>query len=75
MIEKFKVPFISLDIGIDKQNECYLFEYQGTAFGPATLTAGNQYFYKDADWKSQKGTFNLEEEYAYAINHFVNENH
>lgn len=71
---KFRVPFISLDIGVDIHDACYLFEFQGTAFGPATLTAGNRFYYFDEEWKSQTASFNLEEEYAYAINHFVNEN-
>jgi len=71
----FKVPYISLDIGIDNVNNCYLFEFQGTAFGPATLTAGDKFFYIESDeWKIKEGKFNLEEEYAYAINHFINEN-
>lgn len=74
--EIFKVPYISLDIGIDNRNNCYLFEFQGTAFGPATLTAGDKYFYSQSnEWKIKEGKFNLEEEYAYAINHFVNENY
>jgi len=74
--ELFNVPFISLDIGIDKSNQCFLFEFQGTAFGPATLTAGDKYFYFASDeWKLKDGKFNLEEEYAYAINHFIHENH
>jgi hypothetical protein len=72
---KFKVPFISLDIGIDNANNCYMFEYQGTAFGPATLTAGDKYFIRiNGDWQKIEGQFNLDKEYAYAINHFINEN-
>ncbi|WDF46955.1 hypothetical protein PQ459_00400 [Chryseobacterium sp. KACC 21268] len=72
---KFNVPFISLDIGIDKTNTCFLFEYQGTAFGPATLTNGDKYFFEENGvWLQKDGDFVLEEEYAYAINHFVNEN-
>lgn len=75
LMRKFKVPFISLDIGIDKENQCYLFEFQGTAFGPATLTAGDKFFQKINNvWQKTKGKFNLEQEYAYAINHFINEN-
>lgn len=73
--EIFKVPYISLDIGIDNTDNCYLFEFQGTAFGPATLTAGDKYFYFETnDWKVIEGKFSLEEEYAYAINHFIHEN-
>ena len=75
LMRKFKVPFISLDIGIDKGNQCYLFEFQGTAFGPATLTAGDKFFQKINNvWQKTEGKFNLEQEYAYAINHFINEN-
>lgn len=72
--DKFFIPFISLDIGIDSNKNCYLFEYQGTAFGPATLTAGKQYFFFDEHWQQCEGSFDLEKEYAYAINNFINEN-
>jgi glutathione synthase/RimK-type ligase-like ATP-grasp enzyme len=74
MQQKFKVPFISLDIAIDTDKTCYLFEFQGTAFGPATLTAGKKCFRFENGWKEYEGPFHLEEEYAYALNYFINEN-
>lgn len=74
LLEKFKVPFISLDLGIDKDRNTYLFEFQGTAFGPATLTNGDKYFIYDEEWKTVEGAFDLEEHYAYALNYFINEN-
>lgn len=69
---KLNVPFISLDIGVDNNGTCYLFEYQGTAFGPMTLTASERYFvYKKEEWKKIEEKSNLEKEYAYAIDYFL----
>lgn len=42
--EKLNVPFISLDICIDNNNECYLIEYQGLHFGPYTLINSEWYY-------------------------------
>lgn len=68
----FKTPFISLDIGIDANNQCYLFEYQGTGFGPMTLTQSTYYFGKQNDeWVKTNEIPNLEKEYANAITYFL----
>lgn len=72
IFKKMQVPFISLDIGIDKNNECYLFEFQGTAFGPLTLTGSDKYFVKkENEWVKIINRSNLEETYAEALNHFL----
>lgn len=69
---KFKVPFISLDLGIDEENKCYLFEFQGTAFGPMTLTQSTYYFlFQNNEWIKIDETPNLEREYANAIVQFI----
>ena len=73
--KKFDVPFISLDIGIDSNGKCFLFEYQGTAFGPIGLTQSTFYYLnKGNSWHKMEVKSILELEYAYAINHFIHEN-
>ncbi|MDG4949886.1 hypothetical protein NLM59_03025 [Weeksellaceae bacterium KMM 9724] len=73
--DKFKVPFISIDIGIDKNGECYLFEFQGTAFGPIGVTQSKFHLkYVSNEWIKVEESPNLEKAYAYAIHHFVNSN-
>lgn len=76
---KMNSPIISLDIGIDKNKECYLFEFQGTGFGPIGVTQADKYFtFKNNEWINKKGKSNLEESYAYAINYHLeklDENH
>lgn len=72
---KFQTPFISLDLGIDADNQCYLFEFQGTAFGPMTLTQSTYYFtHQNNEWIKIEETPNLESEYANAVHHFVSSN-
>lgn len=73
--DKFNVPFISIDIGIDENNECYLFEFQGTAFGPIGLTQSKFYCKNTSnEWIKTQEEPNLEKTYAYAINHFITRN-
>lgn len=70
--KKFNVPFISLDIGIDKDFNCYLFEFQGTAFGPLTLTKSPYYYqYDGKSWNKIEAKSNLEKEYVNAIIYFL----
>lgn len=74
--QKMQIPFVSLDIGIDSNKICYLFEFQGTAFGPLTLTQSDKYFtFQDAEWKKTIALSDLEHSYAYAINFFVKNGH
>lgn len=71
--EKMNTPFISLDIGIDKNNKCYLFEFQGIGFGPVTLTASDKYFhFVNGSWQKTEATSELETEYANTINYHLN---
>lgn len=72
IFDKMNVPFISFDIGIDRNKECYLFEFQGTAFGPLTLTQADKYFtFENDEWRNNRGEANLEESYAFAINYYI----
>jgi hypothetical protein len=72
LFNKMHVPFISFDIGINKNNECYLFEFQGTAFGPLTLVKSDKYYtYNTNKWFKEERTSNLEESYAEAINYHI----
>lgn len=70
--QKFQVPFISLDLGIDADKVCYLFEYQGTGFGPMTLTQSTYYYKFDGiSWTKNQEVPDLEREYTNAIVHFL----
>lgn len=73
VVRKMKVSFISLDVGIDENKNCFLFEYQGVGFGPLTLTNSDSYFiYTNNVWKRIVNSSDLEESYAYAINYYAN---
>ncbi|MXV39156.1 hypothetical protein GO491_10785 [Flavobacteriaceae bacterium Ap0902] len=72
IIEKLKTPFVSIDVGIDDSKNCYLFEFQGTAFGPIGLTQSNFYsVWENNRWNKIEEKSILEEEYANAIDNFV----
>lgn len=72
VVDKMDIPFISLDLGIDNNKKCYLFEFQGVAFGPLTLTGSDKYFeFKDDAWNKIETKSNLEDNYAYAIYKFI----
>ncbi len=74
--KKMDVAFISLDIGIDKLKECYLFEFQGTAFGPIGITQSDKYYiFQKGEWIKIVTSSNLEKTYAYAVNYFINKLH
>jgi len=67
---KFKHPFISLDIGVDANGKHYLFELQGTGFGPISVTQATEYYSLNNDGiEAHKNSQTLEEHYAYSI-HF-----
>ena len=70
--EKLNTPFVSLDIGIDKNNVCYLFEFQSTGFGPSGVIRSDKYFeFQDDKWNKIETTSILEEVYAYAIDYHI----
>ncbi|MGI9526115.1 MAG: hypothetical protein ACR2MS_03275 [Weeksellaceae bacterium] len=72
IVDKLETPFVSLDIGIDSEENCYLFEFQGTGFGPLTLTKSEFYYqFKNGNWVKTNANSKLEIEYANAINYFA----
>ncbi|MDG4949872.1 hypothetical protein NLM59_02955 [Weeksellaceae bacterium KMM 9724] len=72
IVNKLKTPFVSLDIGIDIDNNCYLFEYQGVAFGPLTLIGSDRYYInKENQWECIEERSDLEKSYAYAIDYHI----
>lgn len=72
VFEKMNVPHISIDIGIDKENNCYLFEYQGTSFGPVALTPSDKFWnFINGEWIYVSAKSDLEEQYATSIISFL----
>lgn len=66
-------PYLSLDIA-QSEKGCHLIEFQATNFGPYTLlNAPNRYVYENNSWSEEKNDKDLESNYAYALNYFVNE--
>lgn len=69
---KLNVPFISLDIAMDRDSQCHLIEFQGVHFGPKTLTASKGYYIKkNSKWTRIKKKSVLEEEYVSAYDKFI----
>jgi glutathione synthase/RimK-type ligase-like ATP-grasp enzyme len=73
--KKFNVPFISLDIA-EKDNEYFLIEYQGIAFGPLTLEDSKGYYstnetINNGSWQFNEETPDLEREYALSVISFI----
>lgn len=65
-------PYLSLDIAQSEKN-CHLIEFQATNFGPYTLlNAPNRYVYENNNWSKEKNDKDLESNYAYALNYFIN---
>lgn len=75
IFDEMRTPFISLDI-FEDNGKYGLIEFQGIGFGPLTLTGAKFYYHKKGNaWEKVEGISNLEEEYANAINWFLeNEN-
>lgn len=70
--DKLNNPYASLDIAQSSDN-CYLIEFQGTNFGPlALLNSPNRSVYSDNGWIEEKNNKDLEENFAYALNVFLN---
>jgi len=75
--ESLDVPFISLDIAISKnkkgEEKCHLIEFQGTHFGPVTLTESKRYYTKNKKkWSCIESRSNLEEEYVSSYIEYMN---
>jgi RimK-like ATP-grasp domain. len=71
------IPFISLDIAISKnkkgEENCHLIEFQGTHFGPVTLTESKRYYAKNKKtWNCIESRSNLEDEYVSSYIEYIN---
>ncbi|ERL56202.1 ATP-grasp domain-containing protein [Psychrobacter aquaticus] len=65
-------PYLSLDIA-QSDRGCHLIEFQGTNFGPYTLlNASYRYVFKDNEWLKEENCKDLEANYGYALNHYIN---
>lgn len=65
-------PYLSLDIA-QSDKGCHLIEFQATNFGPYTLlNAPNRYIHENNQWSKEKNDKNLESNYAYALNYYIN---
>lgn len=68
-------PFVSLDIA-ERNENCYLIEYQGVGFGPITLENSSGYYaYSDSgdggSWDFINEEPDLERSYADALKYFI----
>lgn len=65
-------PYFSLDI-VQSDRGCHLIEFQCTNFGPiALLNAPNRFVMNNGEWVKETNCKNLEANYAYALNHYMN---
>ncbi|MHA5067736.1 ATP-grasp domain-containing protein [Cetobacterium somerae] len=72
--KKLDTPIASLDICINKNNECNLIEFQSLHFGPYTIMKSNYYYEKiNSNWKQIFKKSNLSEEYANAMVEYIND--
>lgn len=66
--KKMDVPFLSMDLCIDKENEVHLIEFQGLHFGPYTLINSKEYYeYDNGVWTKVEAVSDLSEEYAKSV--------
>lgn len=64
-------PYLSLDIAHSSLG-CHLIEYQGTNFGPYTLlNSPYRYIPSNSGWNVEKNCKDLEANFAYAINYYL----
>lgn len=69
---KLEVPFLSMDLCMDKAGNVYLIEFQGLHFGPYTIINSEEYYtYENNNWKTVKCHSDLSEEYANAVIAFL----
>ncbi len=74
IFKKLDNPYASLDIAQSTEG-CYLIEFQGTNFGPlALLESPNRWVYSNNSCIEEKNNKDLEENFAYALNIFLNNN-
>lgn len=64
-------PYLSLDIAQSNKG-CHLIEFQATNFGPYTVLNSSVRYIKEKDqWSQEINCKDLESNYAYALNYFV----
>ncbi|NAR69250.1 hypothetical protein [Acinetobacter haemolyticus] len=69
--DTLKNPYLSLDIA-QSDKGCHLIEFQATNFGPYTLlNAPVRYVKVENSWRKEVNCRDLESNYAYALNYFV----
>lgn len=67
----FDTPFISLDVA-EKDENCFLIEFQALNFGPLTATGSNGFYVeRDAGWERVTAPGDLEDAFAHGIAHYV----
>lgn len=71
VFERMNVPFLSLDLCMDKDKKVYLIEFQGVHFGPYTLINSEQYYVKEDTWVTKEGKSDLAKEYAAAVIEYI----
>jgi len=70
---KLDVPTLSVDLGVDRDSNIHLFEYQAQHFGIFTILSGPGYWYQSKGlWLFHQGHKSFEAELAAAIHYFVN---
>ena len=70
--EMMDIPFAGFDIAIDKNNKCYMIEFQSIHIGPITLMHSDKYFTNNnGKWQVHNEKSILEEEYARAIDLYI----
>ncbi len=69
--DSFDVPFISLDIGYDR-NQCYLFEFQFVEFGQRAVQRSNHYFQKkESGWERISQQSKAEHEFVRSVHQYI----
>lgn len=71
--EKMDVPFLSLDLCMDRNKKVYLIEFQGLHFGPYTLIRSPHYFVEKNGWEKIEKESSLAETYGEAIIEYLKE--
>lgn len=67
-------PYLSLDIAQSKHG-CHLIEFQATNLGPITLhNSSSRYVFDGKNWLAEENCKDLEANYAYALNHYIDLN-
>jgi len=69
---KIHSPYLSIDVGEDKEGKLYLFEFQAEHFGIYTIIMGKGYYVQEAGtWKFVEEKKSFEEYLAYGLDLFL----